>query len=314
MSTTCVLCNRVDWLDVGICTACAGSGREFVFLTRRSASAGCELELRDVLGAHIDELPLQDVLRGRQPLTVLSPAAAARAALTLERGGLSARVLSRHALHRALPPSFVVMLSAVLLIGYVGAVRSAPVFLLASACVAATLLLAAFRQLRTPALVVAESTALLPAEVRGSLADALAQLDDARARELLRDIARLGEATFTALPAAFRTAALGASVIELLGLAGPLAREAAQLRDIATELGVRDGARHAAEAQQIDDAANARYALLEDVLAVLGRLAREGTRSDDDVVRVLRLVRDESARRVEAESVVANLLKTTPAA
>jgi hypothetical protein len=308
MSTACVLCDRPDWLDVGICTACAGSGREFVFLTPRVSAAGHELELRDVVGTPIDGSPLQEVLRGRQPLVAVSHAAARRAVRALERRGLSARVLPRNALHRALPPSFAVMVSAILLIGYLGAARSAPVFLVASGCVAGILLFAAFRQLRTPALATSESTALLPAAVRSSLADALAQLDDGRAHLLLRDIARMGEATFTALPPAFRTAALGESVVELLAAAGPLAVEAAHLREIATELGVRAGERHVAEAQRLDDAANARFALLDDVLAVLGRLAREGTRSDDDVVRLLRLVREETTRRIEAESIVAHLL------
>jgi hypothetical protein len=318
MSTTCALCDRGDWLDVGICAACAGTaGLEFVFIAPRALArdpAGAEQQLRDVLGSQLDQHSVSEVSRGRQPLALLPRALAQRATRILEGAGLHARVLPRNALHRAVPPSFAVMLVAVLIVGVIGGMRGVPVLLTASPFIAATLLLSAYWHLRTPLLLAPVSSALLPEAARASLADALARLDDARARELLLDIARMGEATFTALPEAFRTAALGESVIELLAEAGPLAREAAHLREVATELGVRDDERNAVEAHQIDIAANARFALLEDVLALLGRLARDGARSDEEVVRLLQLVRDESARRIEAEGDVAALLNATPAA
>jgi hypothetical protein len=314
MSTTCAVCERGDWLDVGICTACAGTaGLEFVFIAPRARQrdpAEAERQLRDIVGSPLDQHSVSEVSRGRQPLALLPRTFAHRAARRLESAGLAARVLPRSALHRALPLGFAVMLLAIVIVGVIGGMRGVPVLLTASPLVAATLLFSAHWHLRTPLLATPPSSALLPEPARVSLADALAQLDDARTCELLRDIARMGEATFTALPEAFRTAALGESVIELLREAGPLAREAAHLREIATELGVRDGARNEAEAQQIDDAANARFALLEDVLALLGRLAREGARSDAEVARLLQLVREESARRIEAESVVATLLNT----
>lgn len=318
MSTTCALCERSDWLDVGICSACAGTtALELVFLAPSPLArdaARAERQLRDVLGSQLEQHSLSEVARGQQPLALLPRALAQRAARRLESGGLQAHVLSRNSLYRALPVGFAVMVLAVLIVGVVGAMRGMPVLLTASPLVAATLLFSAHWHLRTPLLTAPASSALLPESARAPLADALAQLDDARARELLHDIARMGEATFTALPASFRTASLGESVIELLREAGPLAREAAHLREIATELGVRDGERHAAEAQAIDDAANARFALLEDVLALLGRLAREGARSDEEVARLVQLVREESARHIEAENAVAALLNAAPSA
>jgi hypothetical protein len=317
MSTTCALCERSDWLDVGICAACAGSDRlEFVFLAprpRERHAAGSEQELRDVVGSPLDRHSVTEVSRGRQPLALLPHALAQRAARRLESAGFGVRVLSRNVLHRAVPLSFAVMLLAIVVVGAIGGMRGMPVLLTASPLVASALLLAAHWHLRTPLLATPSSRALLPEPARVPLADALARLDDARTRELLRDIARMGEATFAALPESFRTAALGESVIDLLREAGPLAREAAHLREIATELGVREGKRHAVEAQRIDDAANARFALLEDVLALLGRLARDGARSDEEVARLLQLVREESARRIEAEGIVAALLDGAPA-
>lgn len=318
MSTTCALCERSDWLDVGICGACAGTAaRAYVFITPRAVAAdpaGAEQQLRGVVGSPLDQHSVSEVSRGRQALALLPRPLAQRAARMLEGAGLHARVLPPNALHRALPIGFAVMLLAVLVVGMIGGMGGVPVLLTASPLVAATLLFSAYWHLRSPLLATPPSSALLPEPARAALADALARLDNARARELLRDIAGMGEATFTALPEPFRAAALGEAVIELLREAGPLAREAAHLRDIATELGVRDGERNAAEAQRIDDAANARFALLEDVLALLGRLARDGARSTEEVARLLQLVRDEAARRIEAEAVVAALLNSAPAA
>ena len=317
MSTTCALCERSDWLDVGICPSCAGTvSLEFVFLGSHPAArdaTGAEERLREVFGSALEGQSLREVARGRQPLALLPRTLAQCAARRIESAGLHARVLPRSALHRALPLSFAVMLLAVVLVGMIGGMRGVPALFTASPLVAATLLFGAQWHLRRPLLAAPGSSALLPEAARGSLADALAQLDDPRTRALLRDIARMGEATFAALPEAFRTAALGESVVELLREAGPLAREAAHLREIATELGVRDGERTATEAQQVDDAANARFALLEDVLALLGRLAREGARSTEEVAGLLQLVREEAARRMDAESTVAALLSSAPA-
>jgi hypothetical protein len=221
-------------------------------------------------------------------------------------------VLSLDKVEHALPASFVFMIVTMAGVGLAGAMNGFPLLLTTSLVVALVLVLFARAQLRSPVLNPPASSALLPETARAPLATALAQLDDERARTLLLDIARTGEATFASLPDAFRTAALGESVIDLLCEAGPLALEAAHLRAIATEVGVRADTRHAAEAQQIDDAANARFALLEDVLALLGRIARDGARSDEEVVRLLQLVREEATRRVEAENIVSALLQTPP--
>jgi hypothetical protein len=314
MSTRCALCDRADWLDTGICAACAGGAtRAYVFFDARATDRDvAEQQMRDLLGSQLDGQSVSEASRGRQPLALLPQALALRAAHILERAGLNARVLLPNALHRALPIDFAVMLFAVVMVGVLGAMRGVTVLATASPLVAATLLLAAYWQLRTPLLGAPITSALLPEPARASLADALARLDDPRARELLLTIARTGEAAFTALPAAFRTAALGESVIELLGESGPLAREAAHLSEIATELRAHSDERNAAGAQQIADAARARFALLEDVLALLGRLARDGARSDEEVARLLQLVRDESARRIDAEHAVATLLEPAP--
>jgi hypothetical protein len=282
----------------------------FLSAVPQRARADADRNLRGVIGSDVSHQELSEVTLGRQPLAFLPRALAQRAAGVLENVGLRARVVPKNALHRALPMNFVVMVVAVLLVGSYAGLRGAPLFLPASPLLAAALLFAANLQLGKPLLATPASTALLPEHVRESLADALADLRDERARTLLLDIARTGEATFSALPEAFRTAALGESVVELLSEAGPLAREAAHLREIATELGVRSEQQTAVEGQQIDEAANARYALLENVLALLGRVAREGAQSHEEVSQLVQQVREESSRRVEAENAVSALLSS----
>ena len=316
MSAPCALCEREDWLDVGICAACAGDDRgELVFLAPMTSTTNqhaTERTLRELIGAPLERRYTSEVVRGRQPLVLLPSALARRAVHTLDDAGMRARLVPRAAAYRALPLSFAIMVFAILMVGSIGALRGLPLLLSASAFMAALLLMLAFRALRTPLVSVGTSSALLPVAARRALVDTLAELDDADARALLIDIARTGEATFAALPDAFRAAGLGTAVVELLCEAGPLAREAAHLRAIAQELDARE-ARHAEETRQVADAATARFALLEDVLALLSRLARDGARSDEEVVRLLQQVRAEAARRVEAENVVSALLQEAPA-
>jgi hypothetical protein len=46
---------------------------------------------------------------------------------------------------------------------------------------------------------------------------------------------------------------------------------------------------------------------------MLSRLARDGARADDELSRLLQLVREEAAHRIDAEEVVAALLHGQPA-
>lgn len=103
------------------------------------------------------------------------------------------------------------------------------------------------------------------------------------------------------------------SDVDLLLVLADRATGADRQRILASRLDAWSNDRNADEVQRILGAADARFSLLEDVLALLSRLARDGARADDELSRLLQLVREEAAHRIDAEEVVAALLHGQPA-
>ena len=316
MSTTCVLCGNADWVGVGVCSPCSGQReRNLVFVAQQPTAMGradVVRSLREFLSAPRAHADFAEAALGRRPLAIVPAATSAQALRTLEAAGLHVRMLPFGAWPRALPVSFVAMALAILLVGMFAGIRAIPMLLWASPIVAGLLLFGAAVQLTRPLIGVQTSPSVLPPNVRAVLAESLAILGEGRARTLLLDIARLGESTYASLPPAFRTASLGESVLELLTEAGPLALEAAQLENIANDLQHLTGAAPVAEFPRSSAAAQAHFDLLEHVIALLGRIAREGAESHAEVSELVQRVRAEAAQRLEAEKMVASLLEGAP--
>jgi hypothetical protein len=270
-------------------------------------SADIVRHLREFLNLPRAEIDLLEAARGRKPVAVIPSALATSALRSLEDAGVHARALRYSAWPRALPANFGVMIGAVLLMGMLAGLRGAPMLLWVSPVIALLLMVGAAAQMTQPLLPTARSRATLPQAVRASIADSLATLQNGHVRRALLDIASVGESTFASLSPAFRRAPLGESVLELLREAGPLAAETAQLEQIALELAPRPGSDAAAEFNRLSDAVSARTELLEHVIALLGRIAREGADSHGEVGELVQRVRAEAGYRAEAEKIVAKV-------
>jgi hypothetical protein len=316
MSATCVLCGSQDWVGTGMCSPCAGHlDRRLVFVAPQPTAMGHAdviRNLRELLNAPRTHDDFVETARGRKPLAIVPAALTGPALRKLEGAGLQGRVLRFHEWPRALPPSFVLMAVAVLVVGILAGLRGVPMLVWASPLAAVLLLFGAAMQLTRPLLAPPVAPSVLPRAVRAALAESLAILSEGRARSLLLDIARLGESTFVSLSPAFRSASLGESVLELLSEAGPLALEAAQLEIIANDLKQLAGGPAVTEYQRASAAVQDHFALLEHVIALLGRIAREGADSHGEMSELVQRVRAEAAHRLAAEQMVASLLENHP--
>ncbi len=316
MTRSCAICGNTDWLGVGVCADCSGQqDRQLVFVAPQPTAMGradVVRHLREFLNAPRVHADLSEAARGRKPLAIVPSALSAAALRSLDAAGVQGRVVPYRAWPRALPMSFALMTALVLLIGMLAGTRALPMLVWASPVVALLLLSGAAYQLTRPLIPMQHSPSVLPPTVRALLADALVSLKKGQVRSLLLDIARVGESSFAALSPAFRAAPLGQSVLELLTEAGPLATETAQLENIAYELAPRVGPAAAAEFERLSEAVTARVQLLEHVIALLGRIAREGADSLEEASALVQRVRAEAAYRVGAETIVAKVLEAAP--
>jgi hypothetical protein len=204
------------------------------------------------------------------------------------------------------------MLILVALVGAYAGARAAPLLLYLSPAAATLLMLGAALQMRRPVRPQMASQASLPAPTRSALASAVAQIHQGRLRELVLEVARVGEATYGSLPDSFRESTLGASVLELVAETGALALETERISAIAYQLEQSSDEQRAASAAQLRVAVGARLALLEQIASVLARIARQGAASEDaaaaEAGALLERVRAEATRKVEAETEVSRLL------
>ena len=311
VAVSCALCGAPDLIGAGVCGSCAddGSGGTLLFV-RRSRDLRQRTEtaarVRDWAGATRNDEAMGEVLEGRQPMARLPHALALRATRVLAETGIDTRLLPAAEWYRALPPSFTAMLVAMIAMGSFAGWQGVPILAWSSPMAAVLMLLVAAGQMRRPIRLYENTSATLTAPARAALASALAQLPAGRTRNLVLEVARVGEATFASLPEAFRAAALGSAVTELVAETGALALETERLIDIAAE----DGS--SANMEELEKASAARMALLEQTVGLLGRIARQGAESGEAALSeagaLLDQVRSEAAHRVAAEAEVRQVL------
>ncbi|MGH8435641.1 MAG: hypothetical protein ACRERX_14455 [Pseudomonas sp.] len=318
---SCALCGQSDLIGAGVCASCADDGRSGTLLfllpsrdlgkrediaTRLRHWAGPQTQLREV----------REALKGRQPVARLPEPLAVRAAAMLAEHGIGARAIAVDQWYRALPANFVLMLILVALLGAYAGAKTSTVLLFLSPPTATLLMLGAALQLRRPIRPQTVSHSSLPAATRSALAGALAQLHAGRVRELVLEVARVGEATYRSLPDSFRDSNLGPAVLDLMTETGALALETERLGAIAFQLEQGSDEPRGAGAAQLRVAVSSRVALLEQIAAVLARIARQGASSEDaaaaEAGALLDRVRAESNRKVEAETEVGRLLSVQP--
>ncbi len=315
---SCALCGASDLIGAGVCASCADDGKSGTLLFLQPSRDLRKREeiatrLRHWAGPQAYDRAVREVLNGRQPVARLPQPLALRAADVLAEHGIGARAIGVDQWYRALPTNFVLMLILVACVGAYAGAKAAPVLLFVSPPAATLLMLGAALQLRRPIRPPQVSTASLPAPTRAALASALAQIAEGRVRDLVLEVARVGEATYGSLPDSFRASALGAAVIDLMAETGALALETERIGIIAGELAQGADEQRAGSAAHLGVEFSSRIALLEQIAAVLARIARQGASSEDaaaaEAGALLERVRAESARKVEADAEVSRLVR-----
>ncbi len=309
----CALCGATDLFGTGVCASCADDGKDSTLLfllpsTELRQRIEMAARVRDWAGSVRYDMAMEEVLNGRRPMAQLPRPLALHAARVLTEHGISARALAVEQWYRALPVAFIVMVLAVASVGALAGAQAAPMLLFASPLAATLLVWAAALKMRRPIRMQIASRAMLPAHARAALATALAEITRGRVRDVLLEIARVGEATYASLPESLRRAELGQAVVDLVAETGPLALETERLSTIAGQLAYALDENRAQSSAQLNVARGVRIALLEQTAAVLARIAREGARADDSAANeaglLLQRVRAESTRAIEAQSTV----------
>jgi hypothetical protein len=312
MSQSCAICEAEDYFDFGLCASCASTGNDWrLLMVQPAADPGAqrtvELSLRHWL-QHSDERAVEAVMRGQRILAALPATVSDAARRTLERAGVPTRSLPTRQWHHVLPAPFRMMLIGMTVTGVLAGMRAATVLLWLTPLMLALLVIAAWQEVRKPLWQFARTHATLPATARDALATSLQRLPAGRARELLLDLARVGESTYASLSEAFRRASLGESVVELIIEASRLSVETDQLETVALELQLA-GAERGHDTHALEQAVASRVALLQRALAVLARIAKEGSASSEaEMTRLIEQLRTEAEWRVQGEAAVQQLL------
>jgi len=161
----------------------------------------------------------------------IGPTAARRIVEQLASHQLAARAVPASRVLELLPPSFHLMLVAVVVAGTAAGMRAEPALRWVTPVFAGLLLLSARRAALTPVVAAVSRADALPPEVERRLVAALAGLPPGTARDPLADLTRLGHSVAAALRGAGggdqATAALG----ELLGAGADAASDLALLDD-----------------------------------------------------------------------------------
>jgi predicted Ser/Thr protein kinase len=228
----CALCGGPDPFAAGLCPACGGGndgdGGTLVVLQRPVGSAAVA-EARARLAALLPGSDLDaEGARGERAIFRTSPDAARRIVEQLASHQLAARAVPASRVLELLPPSFHLMLVAVVVAGAAAGMRAEPLLRWVTPVFAGLLLLSGRRGALTPLVAVAAPRAdALPPEVERRLADTLAGLSPSTARDLLADLTRLGRSVAAALRRAGgveqETAALGELLLASAGAASDLA-------------------------------------------------------------------------------------------
>jgi hypothetical protein len=316
MSQSCAICEAEDLFDFGMCASCATTGKDWrLLMVQPPADPGAqrtvELSLRHWL-SQTDERAIEAVTRGQRILAALPATMSDAARRTLERAGIPTRSLPTRQWYHTLPAPFGMMLIGMVVTGLLAGMRAAPVLLWTTPLMLVLLVIAAWQEVKRPLWQFTRTHATLPASARDALATALQRLPVGGSRELLLDLARVGESTYTSLSAAFRRASLGESVVELIIEASRLSVETDQLETVALELQLA-GVDRGQDTSALEQAVATRVNLLQRALLLLARIAKEGSHSSEaEMARLIEQLRTEADWRVQGEAAVESLLRRKP--
>ena len=309
----CVLCDSLDMLGTGVCTACAsGSTREdgYVFVAPPRSAAERDLVLEAMAGLLGGDTPtsvLASVTNGTRPLMRVPMAAKPRVTEVLAGRGFRARVVPGKELYRALPAGFVLLILAVVVVGLVtGAMSSSGI---ASTAIPFALLLTigATLSLRHPAVTSEPRPSALGTPARARVVETFAALQPGPARSLLADVVRRGQSVQRGL--ATRRDPLGTSVMvdALIVAACDGARDLASI-DESLALFERERAHDDADTRWIDSYAecertrDAAVQRLLDAITVLGQLDAQSMRGAEDIGNRLNELVEELSSDVKARA------------
>jgi predicted Ser/Thr protein kinase len=318
----CALCGGPDPFAAGLCPGCGGgddgAGEALVVLQRPVGSAAVAVarsRLAALLpGAGTDA---ESAALGERALFRTSTGAARRIVERLASHQLAARAVPASRVLELLPPSFHLMLVAVVIAGAAAGMHAAPSLRWVTPGFVGLLLLSARRSALTPLVAAAPRADALPPAVERRLIDTLSELPPGTARDLLADLTRLGHTVSAALRQAGGVDQAGAPLAELL-LAG--ADAAADLALLDESLGrfERQRERLALRPEGWADALarceRARDALVQrllDAMTVLGRLQGQASElggQDTGLEETVATLRAEAEAQQAAAREIAALL------
>jgi predicted Ser/Thr protein kinase len=320
----CVLCGGLDVLGTSVCPGCSSGGRSadsFVFLAHPVATDDRTRIMdatADLLGDACEAETLAAVSSGTRPLMRVPAATGDVVVTALANRGLRARVIREREAWRALPPSFVYMLGAVVFAGVFVGGFAAPAIGLAAVPFALLLFAGGTMSLRRPVLSLGGNSSALSDRARAQAAEAFSVLPNGPARSLLADVTRRAQAVQRGLALRQDATGLGVMVDELVVAACASARDLAALDASLTQYD-REGGREGSDSRWRDSLVecertrDATVQRLLDAVTMLGQLDVQTIRGTDDasarlgelVAELSSEVRVRSAAREELGSLLA---------
>ena len=193
---SCVLCNRFDTLDLAVCLNCAsrtGDGLVFVRQSIRKAERARVAEhLHGILPPGVEWEAFNLAAKGYLPLASVPLRAAERVLGAFAHRGVPAQLTPRRWGVAPIPPSLVLLLSSVVMVGALGGLLSGRLLFFGSPLYAGLLWILSQLHLRRPAACGRKSHPWLPTAVEERLVTALMSLPAGTPRALLSDAVRLG--------------------------------------------------------------------------------------------------------------------------
>jgi hypothetical protein len=291
----CVLCGGVDVLGTAVCPACASGGAgadAFVFLDRPRSASERDLVLdatADVLGDDVSAGVLSSVTTGARPLMRVPWASGEHVVELLGARGLRARVIRERELWRALPPSFVLLVTGVVVAGLVAGVATGGAIAATAVPFGLLLTVGGTLSLRRPVLATARHASTLSPLARERVAEAFAVLPGGggTARSLLADVVRRSQAVQRALALRNDASGLRGTVDDLVVAACVSARDLAALDESLAQF-ERERIRDDGDARWMDSLVECEHTRdtavqrLLDAVTALGRLDMQSIRGTDD--------------------------------
>jgi hypothetical protein len=200
----CALCGGPDPFAAGLCPGCGGGndGRgETLVVLQRPVGSTAVAEARSRLAALLPGAGAEaaSATVGERALFRASTEAAHRIVEQLSSHQLAARAVPASRALELLPPSFHLMLVAVIVAGAAAGMRTAPTLRWMTPIFVGLLVLSARRGAITPLVATAARADGLAPDVERRLIDTLAGLPPGTARDLLADLTRLGHTVAAAL-------------------------------------------------------------------------------------------------------------------